>query len=383
MKSHFEFWKRNCLYRYTASAFTLVELLVVIAIIGILIALLLPAVQAAREAARRMQCSNHMKQFGLSLHNYHDAYQSFPAGRYNVLGYYSWSGATVALLPFMEHGSRYDGIATYAAANPGNPFGATGEAFTGMIPTLLCPTDPESRNLAPPPPWNANVGRHARSNIMLSRGDALYHNNSTALTAGGTTPVVTADNSKCHSRGMFHAEVWKTFGTCTDGTSNTVAISEAVSASMPGDPKVLGGVSKHSTLYPSGNAVPEACFNTARSTTDRTLLADPVGSGTYLYRANYFWEGRTSCAGFTTVLPPNAPSCVCNFSADGDGWGVYSPSSRHTGGCNVGLLDGSVTFVSETIDCGTLSDPAKLAGTSPYGVWGAMGTPSGGESLRF
>ena len=82
--------------------FSLIELMVVIAIIGILIALILPAVQAAREAARRMQCSNHMKQYGLALHNYHDAHKSFPAGRYVAEGIHDWMGGTFALLPFPD-----------------------------------------------------------------------------------------------------------------------------------------------------------------------------------------------------------------------------------------------------------------------------------------
>ncbi|MDR2706336.1 MAG: DUF1559 domain-containing protein, partial [Planctomycetaceae bacterium] len=96
--------------------FTLVELLVVIAIIGVLIAMLLPAVQAAREAARRMQCSNHLKQFGISLHNYHDIHGSFPASE-SVFHWPDCYSAQTVLLPFVEQIARYEMfVSTIASA---------------------------------------------------------------------------------------------------------------------------------------------------------------------------------------------------------------------------------------------------------------------------
>src|SRR5687768_4677827 len=92
--------------RKRTGAFTLVELLVVIAIIGVLVALLLPAVQAAREAARRSQCSNNLKQIGLAFHNFHDVRNSFPPLR--IAGAEGWASCWVLILPYMEQNAAYD-----------------------------------------------------------------------------------------------------------------------------------------------------------------------------------------------------------------------------------------------------------------------------------
>src|SRR5512135_3039678 len=96
--------------------FTLVELLVVIAIIGILIALLLPAVQAAREAARRMQCTNHLKQIGLALHNYHDTHRTFPHGTRYPIGAPNWR---IMVLPYLEQLTLYNQLDVSSQANMG------------------------------------------------------------------------------------------------------------------------------------------------------------------------------------------------------------------------------------------------------------------------
>ena len=125
-------------------AFTLVELLVVIAIIGILIALLLPAVQAAREAARRSQCSNNLKQLGLALHNYHDTFKAQPPRQGGPL----WSGgsltnpprhsAFVNLLPFIEQDARYSQIMT-SQLNAWS--GGADSGYVGEIAPFICPSD--------------------------------------------------------------------------------------------------------------------------------------------------------------------------------------------------------------------------------------------------
>lgn len=157
------------------SGFTLVELLVVIAIIGVMVGLLLPAVQAAREAARRMSCGNNMKQLGLALHNYHDTHQKMVyaalqsgsitvgtavpgAGR--VLNHKGW----LSVLPFIEQAPLFDlhdsrlasgayvrGANTISGPRPGEPGNVNDVVVSSIISAFLCPSDPIPR-LTPQPP---------------------------------------------------------------------------------------------------------------------------------------------------------------------------------------------------------------------------------------
>ncbi len=141
-------------HRKSSDGFTLVELLVVIAIIGILVALLLPAVQSAREAARRIQCTNNLRQIGLSLLNHHDSHKSFPQGLYTAVdGVYREIGLGWAtkLLPYMEEGAVYDQIASFRPSDGSDPWdpGTPAKALLdstfipgagAVIPSFLCPS---------------------------------------------------------------------------------------------------------------------------------------------------------------------------------------------------------------------------------------------------
>ena len=354
--------------------FTLVELLVVIAIIGILIGLLLPAVQAAREAARRMQCTNNLKQYALAIHNYVDAHEVLPASRMNFYNfntnqyddkaYGGFVSATVALLPFMEQQARYDEFSSLArnAANNSWPFANT-PVFTNVIPTILCPSDGASKMPSP----HQNM---ARTSICVSLGDGMWHN---ARPDWGESA-----SAKVDSRGLFAPLSWRPLAIATDGTSNTVAVSEMV-GDANGSLKVKGGVYKTGALH-DGRAKPAACLTDARSANDPNILR----SGTDTWRALLWTDGRSVNAGFTTVLPPNSPCCIYSWpNIDNYAWGVFSPQSFHSGGVNVGMADGSVRFVSDTIDCGSANSYGVTSGESPYGVWGAMGTPEGGETTSL
>lgn len=213
---------RAAKFQRPRSAFTLVELLVVIAIIGILVALLLPAIQAAREAARRSECINNFKQIGVAMHNYHDTHKRFPAGWiYNgTAGHKEFRWGT-ALLPFLEQIAIYDVLQPersrlQALVVDPAPSAEIQTALQSTIPGYLCPSD-VSRKLAD----NLNFGdfsawRLAKSNYI---GCATW---STKVV--GTTTRYPTHNYDVG--GMLFGNSWLNTADCLDGTSMTIFCSE-------------------------------------------------------------------------------------------------------------------------------------------------------------
>jgi len=332
--------------------FTLVELLVVIAIIGVLVALLLPAVQAAREAARRIQCSNHLKQLGLALHNYHDTHQALPARKT-----FRRMSAYIALLPYIEQGPMYDRIMagdSSAGIPPGGDDAlSTWSALNGFPEGLRCPSDPGNGDIITE---GAYRGTERLVNYAFSKGDDMADTNSAK-----------------NSRGMFGYQEWFPFAKVTDGLSNTIAMSERL---RQGYRNVT--VAAQEMDHRLGMAVVSGLRNDpalALTVTDgRYFIA---GTSVNCRFGSVGTRGHTHFVGFTTVIPPNGPA-----ARDGE-YGVFPASSMHPGGVNALMGDGAVRFISDTIDTGNLSATRShgFSGQSPYGVWGAMGSRSGSESV--
>ncbi|GAB6186903.1 DUF1559 domain-containing protein [Thermopirellula anaerolimosa] len=374
--------QRSGVHPIVARGFTLVELLVVIAIIGILIALLLPAVQAAREAARRSQCTNNLKQLGLALQNYHDINKVFPyrKGGTNT----GWPGFTgnwdgngyrksgfIPILPFIEQRALYDQIAAgdpTGATNGGTPVAPHGprgwqgwSVWNDAPDALLCPSD------------NGYPDKRGRYNSYgFSIGDQIE-----------------SIRDAQDVRGMFANRRCYSMADVTDGTSNTIAMSERLCEQRsprgsPGPATVGARQVEHVMAVAIGigglRTQPSACF----TTTDGKYYVS--GTGVQGRWGQAWTDGQPMYVGINTVLPPNAPACSEDASNYGDQVHlVLPPTSRHPGGVNCVFVDGSVRFISSTINTGNLAAGVTqtLSGPSLYGVWGALGSKSGGETTSY
>lgn len=351
-----------------ARGFTLVELLVVIAIIGVLVALLLPAVQQAREAARRMQCTNGLKQLGLALHNYHDTYQAFPIGKGGTPQVNHRFGAIVGLLPFIEQQNLY---AQIWSIPQGHSAPHTNNAIWNTeIRSLRCPSDDFTWEA---PPIAQSAYRTGKTNYMFSTGDTI-RGDARWGSSSSTTPMPT--------RGMFGYLVAHKFSDVVDGTSNTIFMAERlITEFMQGQ--------RSQVRLNAGTA-----WN-AHSGSDLannpSLCMTEVGPGGYYanpgdvkgFTGDRWADGNVERTFFQTVLPPNGPSCSAGGGAGGNAENcLIPPGSNHPGGVMALLGDGSVRFFSDTVDTGNLGAPTQNSGPSAYGVWGAMGTRNGGEARQ-
>lgn len=326
--------KRKC---FNLRGFTLVELLVVIAIIGVLVGLTLPAVQAAREAARRMSCMNNMRQVGIAIHNHYSALRALPSGSIakenptdasTPWTFYRWS-ALALLSPYLENTAAYN-VLDLSLPLYGSNFAITPQNLDGVqvvVPTFLCPSDSGQRL----------HDRFGPTNYAFNAGTGI----------GGGTPIETD--------GAFFVNSRIRLADVTDGTTNTIALSESI-LGQRGSTNTRSDIS-----YRFAFAAP---------------LTDSACRSAFLWNytepRGFSWaNGEYRNGLYNHYYPPNSATADCVGVTLGGGFQrIYTPfgwkaaRSRHAGGVNSLSLDSSVRFIDNSID--------QL-------VWRAISTRSGGD----
>ncbi|AGA28245.1 DUF1559 domain-containing protein [Singulisphaera acidiphila] len=347
--------------------FTLIELLVGIAIIAVLIALLLPAVQTAREVARRSQCINNLKQMGLAANTYQSANQSYPlrnatntlGNSFGVIAPSSWGNFSgqAMMLPYLEQ------LAIFNACNfnlnpspgfhPGGPMNTS--ALNARISTFLCPSDGLTISTG------AGIRQNNYHGSMGTTTDPWY--------AGGVT-------------GIFAHKISYDVSAVLDGTSNTIMWSEALVGSN--NPRVY----KRTAVGGTGTSHINNMLNPVVSSSESQVLSSNVlsglaacnevwaraartATGTASNRGQFWGIGSPGFTFFNTVVTPNSKqypwsACRTDTHPGSDYSSFINANSNHPGGVNVGFCDGSVKFIKDSI--------------SPPVYW-ALGTKAGGEVI--
>jgi prepilin-type N-terminal cleavage/methylation domain-containing protein/prepilin-type processing-associated H-X9-DG protein len=330
-------YSRSFFMNRNRSAFTLIELLVVIAIIAVLIALLLPAVQSAREAARRAQCVNNLKQIGLALQNYHSAISCFPMSMgmdspgFGFPEPVSYSGLSM-LLPYMEQTVVFNTINySILRGDPGN-----NTAMATSVNSFLCPSDPQQGNL---PQGQAGENYHPNSGNTI---DYVW----------GPSDPGGLNTSMPPFNGVFYPVSNTRIADITDGTSNTAAFSEMGLGDQSNAIATEKTDQFWTQTFPATNslAISQCQGFQVSNLAFQGLSTDGVP-----------WiEGSTS-AMYNHVNVPNIRSCIFP-----PGRIMNTANSYHPGGVNLGLCDGSVRFIKNSIS---------------LSVWGAIGSRNGGEII--
>jgi prepilin-type N-terminal cleavage/methylation domain-containing protein/prepilin-type processing-associated H-X9-DG protein len=337
------------------AAFTLVELLVVIAIIGVLVALLLPAIQAAREAARRSQCANNLRQLGIAALNHETAKGAFPIGRrkgfitvgQNTTAISQW-GHLALILPHAEGDNSFKQI-DFSRPTGDSPVRLHTFAF------FICPSDPEDR---------VNNDVCSNSGQWLGAGRTSYYGN------GGSWPGETVEDPPGsnvwveRNNGVFVTNRAVEISQITDGTSHTALYCERVRGD--GDRNLVETASDWFRITGSGQ-------NAEQVYTACTGLnaAGSMGNLQYPCGGRNWVHGDYATSRYTHVMPPNSKSCsqaggtMTAIPVNEEG-GATTASSQHSGGVNIAMADGSTHFVVDSVD---------------HLVWNAAGSSDNDESL--
>jgi len=339
--------------RRRESAFTLVELLVVIAIIGILVALLLPAIQAAREAARRTQCINNLKQFGIAQQNYHSARKSFPQGAVMLKATQFYTNAYASLLPYFEE------AALHSIYDPKAPWEDQRDGVAATpIAIFKCPSSSAPNPVVDPlmnPNWSAGgvygIGEYA---FCMGYTDAFC----TQKDGLG----VKAGRVLSSQRGIFNLAWGASIRHITDGTSKTIAMGDA-----SGDPKwlVCHRQSNHPTT-PCTLAEPDrlgqptsAAMGWIIGEPNNTNYLKDLGPKPSMYACTIERMNKNPVTdsfldfgqyGSEHITLPANPNLYCKASFEGGKHSVSNFRSDHSGGCNFLMADASVAFLTEDID---------------------------------
>jgi prepilin-type N-terminal cleavage/methylation domain-containing protein/prepilin-type processing-associated H-X9-DG protein len=329
--------------------FTLIELLVVIAIIGVLVALLLPAVQSAREAARRVQCGNNLKQMGLAIHQYHDAFKCFPPGH---LLYMNWLdiSALVPVLPYLEQENLFNAfnitdVFPFNGMGPVFPsYAVNTTASRTQVAAFLCPSD-----------FNRLSNAEGHTNYCGNSGSSPEA--TVILVPKKNGPFIGANPDL----GYQGCRVF-TFTNLRDGLSSTACFSEKVMGlgfqnqldpSTPSSAVLAVGTDANA----SDTAGYYALCRAANQQNSPLAFAQGQAAGMY-WTFGYVIDTR-----YTHIMTPNSQSCEITDPTIGER-GAITASSRHPGVVNVVMCDGSVRTVKNSIDPTT---------------WWAIGTNAGGE----
>ncbi len=312
-------------------------------VVAALLGFLMPALQTAREDVRRSYCNNHLKQLVLALHMYHDSYRRFPALIHVGYTANTYLGPTVGLLPFMEQNPLYTIMSNppYEFGPPFTTSAAPGSPWAKRLDSLNCPSDGNFSQV----PANGN----GPTNYAYCMGDSIAGMSNMALP--------NKDLVSNRARGVFAPNTWIGLHEITDGTSNTIAIGERV-IGLDGRYSLRGNVI-------AGSIVPADCRATQGS---GGLYAVPFQAPCDFSSGRRWADGMPLFNGFNTILSPNSPSCAASLTEVTDG--IFSVTSNHPGGANVGMADGSVRFINASIDVGSGTDEVST-GSSPFGVWDA------------